>query len=300
MQQCFAQISDPHLSTLEAARPADLLNKRLLGYLSWRRKRRHQHRPEVLDALRADLDSFDRDQLLVTGDLTHIGLPMEFQQSLAWLQQLGQPSEVALVPGNHDACVQEDWNQTFGLWQPYMASDNARSEFPSLRVRGGIAFIGLSTACPTPPLMASGSLGSEQLRDLPGLLQETAARGLFRVVYLHHCPLPGKEKWRKRLTDASKLESILQHCGAELVLHGHGHRAHLERLHTGRDDIPVIAVPSASSLGLHGAEVAAYNRYRVESQASGWRLLIETQHYTSKQQCFMPGRVRELEIRRPR
>jgi 3',5'-cyclic AMP phosphodiesterase CpdA len=299
MQQCFAQISDPHLSTLEGVRPLELLNKRLLGYLSWRRKRRHQHRPELLDALRADLASFERDQLLVTGDLTHIGLPSEFQQSLIWLQQLGQPGEVALVPGNHDACVKADWNQTFGLWQPYMTSDNASADFPSLRVRGGIAFIGLSTACPTPPLMATGSLGAGQLEKLPPVLQQTAEQGLFRVVYLHHCPLPGKEKWRKRLTDASKLESVLKHCGAELVLHGHGHRAQLEKLTTAQGDIPVIAVPSASSMGLHGAEVAAYNRYRVQPQANHWQLRVERQYYCQQKHRFVPGEVQQLDIKRP-
>ena len=51
MPQCFAQLSDPHLSSLSEVRPRDLLNKRALSYLSWRQKRRFEHRPEVLAAL---------------------------------------------------------------------------------------------------------------------------------------------------------------------------------------------------------------------------------------------------------
>ena len=43
MSQTFAQISDPHLSTLEDVNPRELFNKRALGYLSWRRKRRFEH-----------------------------------------------------------------------------------------------------------------------------------------------------------------------------------------------------------------------------------------------------------------
>ena len=50
----FAQLSDPHLTSLEQVRWRQLLNKRLFGYLSWRRKRRHEHRSEVLDARRAE------------------------------------------------------------------------------------------------------------------------------------------------------------------------------------------------------------------------------------------------------
>jgi len=304
MPQRFAQLSDPHLSSLDAVRPSDLLGKRALGYLSWWHKRRFEHRLEVLDALQRDLAGTRFDQLLVTGDLTHIGLPEEFKQVAAWLGQLGDPADVALVPGNHDACVAAPWRETFALWQDYMASDKSRdnsahaAEFPSLRVRGSIAFIGLSTACPKPPLMATGTLGEEQLQRLPALLQRAAEQGLFRVVYLHHCPLPGQEKWRKRLTDAPQAQAVLEEFGAELVLHGHGHRAHFNELHSRVGTVPVIAVPSASALGLHGRDVAQYNRYEVERDDRGWRLRIDTRCYQPGIGEFGDGGSRTLQLER--
>lgn len=304
MPQRFAQLSDPHLSSLDAVRPRDLLGKRALGYLSWRRKRRFEHRREVLDALQRDLAGTQFDQVLVTGDLTHIGLPEEFQQAGDWLRQLGDPTDVALVPGNHDACVAAPWRDTFALWQEYMASDEPLGNdthapaFPSLRVRGHIAFIGLSTACPKPPLMATGTLGEAQLRLLPALLQRTAAQGLFRIVYLHHCPLAGREKWRKRLTDAPRIQEALEQYGAELVLHGHGHRAHFNELHSRAGTVPVIAVPSASALGLHGADVAQYNRYAVQRNDSGWQLRIDTRRYQRESGEFGEGDSRTLQLER--
>ena len=306
MPQCFAQISDPHLSSLEQVKPRELFNKRALGYLSWRRKRRFEHREEVLQALQRNLDLAKLDQLLVTGDLTHIGLPSEFQQASAWLQQLGEPQQVALVPGNHDSCVRADWQQTYALWEKYMASDASASgegdhgqTFPRLRVRGQLAFIGLSTACPKPPLMASGTVDPQQLQALPELLQDCASRGLFRVLYLHHCPLPGVEKWRKRLTNASAVQDIIAENGAELVLHGHGHRAHFHEMATADGTVPVVAVPSASALGLHGADTARYNRYTVESSDHGWQLEIEQRCYDRESGEFSPGEQRKLDIRRP-
>lgn len=304
MPQCFAQISDPHLSSLTEVRPQDLLSKRALGYLSWRQKRRFEHRPEVLAALQRDLAYTPLAQLLVTGDLTHIGLPVEFEQARDWLQALGAPDHVAVVPGNHDACVAAPWRDTFALWQDYMASDHARAgnaaatTFPSLRVRDTIAFIGLSTACPTPPLMATGTLGAEQMSQLPELLQRTAQDGLFRVVYLHHCPLVGQEKWRKRLTDAPQLQALLQEYGAELVLHGHGHRAHYNELATRHGNLPIIAVPSASALGLHGADIAHYNRYEVQRSDEGWQVRIEVRRYDAGSGTFTEGEGRTLQIDR--
>ncbi len=280
MPEQFAHISDPHLTALDGVGIAPLLNKRLLGYLSWRRRRRHEHRPEVLAALGRDLAASPPGQLVVTGDLTHIGLPREFAQARAWLQQLGDPEQVALVPGNHDACVRAPWEDTFSLWQEYLAGDEAVPPlFPSLRVRGSIAFIGLSSACPTPPFMATGTLGGEQLARLPPLLERTREQGLFRVVFLHHSPLVGTEKWRKRLTDAPALQAILESDGAELVLHGHGHRSHYRELESSQGTVPVLAVPSASARGLHGADVAHYSRYTVARTSRGWALDVEFRGY---------------------
>jgi 3',5'-cyclic AMP phosphodiesterase CpdA len=297
MQEHFAHISDPHLTTLEGARGRQLLNKRLLGYLSWHHKRRYQHRREILTALQHDLQARPVEQLLITGDLTHVGLPQEFTQARLWLQQLGDPHQVAVVPGNHDALVKASWQDTFALWDDYLASDEpVTPRFPSLRIRGAVAYIGLSSACPTPPFMATGTLGKEQLERLPGLLDATRRQGLFRVIYLHHSPLTGTEKWRKRLTDAAALETLLQSHGAELVLHGHGHKAHYRELETRHGMLPVLAVPSASAAGLHGAEVAHYNRCTVSRTASGWKADIECRGYDSMLGRFTARDQRSLTL----
>lgn len=305
VSQTFAHLSDPHLTSLRGVRAADLLNKRMLGYLSWRHRRRFEHRREVLDALQRDLPGATLTQLLVTGDLTHVGLPQEFQQARAWLQQLGDPDRVAVVPGNHDASVSAPWDGTFALWRDYMAGDDAptgqdslASLYPSLRVRGDIAFIGLSTACPKPPFMATGTVGAAQLAQLPALLQDTAARGLFRVVYLHHCPLPGLEPWRKRLTDAPRVQAALQAGGAELILHGHGHRAHYHELDTVHGVAPVIAVPSASALGNHGNDRAGYNRYRVDRIDEGWQLEVVPRLYRGAGRDVVQGESKTVRLRR--
>lgn len=73
----LAHFSDPHLSTLAGVITLrHLLNKRLLGFLSWYRRRRHIHSPRILDALLADLADTAPDHIVVTGDLTNWGCPM--------------------------------------------------------------------------------------------------------------------------------------------------------------------------------------------------------------------------------
>ena len=92
-----------------------------------------------------------------------------------------------------------------------------------MRRRGAVALIGLSTAVPTRPFMATGTLGLEQLHRLGDVLDELGD-GVFRVVMLHHPPVSAPAKKAERLMDAEAFRATLQKHGAELVLHGHDHR----------------------------------------------------------------------------
>lgn len=296
----LAHFSDPHLTHLDGVPGVDLLNKRLLGYLSWRRRRRHVHRPEVLEALLADLRALAPDHIAITGDLTHLGTRREFQEAAAWLPRVGPPERVTLVPGNHDAYVAESWQGTFALWADYMGSDGSReacdgaSIFPSLRIRDGIALIGVSTAVPSAPWLATGRIGSTQMQALPGLLRETGAAGLFRVLLLHHPPVPGIIQWRKRLTDAPALAALIAEQGVELVLYGHGHRSCLHWLPTPGGRAPAVGVRSASELTERPGRLAQYHLFRIRDRSAGLRLILSVRQYAEHQGGFVTVDERPL------
>ena len=291
----FAQLSDPHLTSLQRVRWRQLLNKRVLGYLSWHHKRRAEHRGEVLDALLRDLTQTQPEHIVITGDLTHIGLPDEFRQARLWLDRLGATDRVTVVPGNHDAYVRTPWSSTFSLWQPYMQSDPEFAEtpdtaseqlFPSLRIRNGVALIGLSSASASAPFLATGSLGSQQRQRLSTLLRQAAEQGLFRIVLLHHPPREEDEKWRKRLTDGKALCAILEREGAELVLHGHSHRTVEAGIPHGQGKIPVFGIPSASAIGRQAGRRAQYYLYKVRREDDHWSVRVSVRGYQPDQDRF--------------
>ena len=87
----LAHLSDLHLGPMPRVNPRALLNQRVLGYVSWQRRRYRVHRREVLDALVADLREQAPDHVAITGDLVNISLPAEFVQAAVWLRQLGTP-----------------------------------------------------------------------------------------------------------------------------------------------------------------------------------------------------------------
>ena len=147
----LAHVSDLHATPVRVERVADFLGKRALGLLSWRLRRARAHRPEVLEALAADLAAAPPDQVVVTGDLTNVACEHEFPEARAWLERLGPAERVFAVPGNHDAYVRIARQRSWDLWSEYLASDPDVSEpgFPTLRVRGRVAIVGTSSAVPS-------------------------------------------------------------------------------------------------------------------------------------------------------
>ncbi|MBN9022713.1 MAG: metallophosphoesterase, partial [Rhizobiales bacterium] len=99
----LAHISDPHLGPLPPVRWRDLASKRAFGYMNWQRGRSSALGPESLQRLVADLHAHRPDHVAVTGDLINLGLSAEIDAAHTWLADLGDPSSVSVIPGNHDA-----------------------------------------------------------------------------------------------------------------------------------------------------------------------------------------------------
>ena len=293
----LAHLSDAHLCSLTELRFRELINKRILGYFSWRLHRHAVHRDDVLAALVRDLHTLNPDHIVITGDLTHLGTPSQFRMAQQFLHRLGPPEKVTVIPGNHDAYVRSAWNDTFARWAEYMVSDekkppdqlraNLPIEFPCLRVRGRVAVIGVSTAQPSAPFLAVGSIGSPQLQRLEKMLTELGRRHLFRVVLIHHPPVSGVVKWRKRLTDAAAFRAMVNRCGAELVLHGHVHRNSFKYLNTTVNRVPVISVPSASALSQNPERRARYHVYHIDPSSRGLDVLWSAHRYSAKKKQFV-------------
>ncbi|MGV7215495.1 metallophosphoesterase family protein [Bradyrhizobium sp. UFLA05-112] len=266
----LAHLSDPHLAPLPRPRLIELAGKRALGYANWTRNRRKYQRREVLDALVTDMKAQGPDHIAVTGDLVNLALEAEFAPALAWLEGVGPPDRVTAIPGNHDAYVSAT-RQRFGeTFLDYIAGDEpAASFFPAVRRRGPAALISLSTAVPTAPLMATGTLGGDQLAALAEVLAGLSSEHVFRVLLVHH-PLRSKSR-HKRLTDSDALLALIRQHGVELILHGHDHVHSTMWFEGPNGNVPAVGVPSASALAHGRYPAAAYNLFTIERDNAGWR-----------------------------
>lgn len=248
-----------------------MANKRLTGVLNWHRARATIHSMAVLEAIIADIRQHKPDHIALTGDLVNVGYPPEFPVAARMVETLGGPTEVSVIPGNHDAYVRGSLPAMDACFAPFMCSDGDEApgasglaeRFPYLRIRQNVAFIGINTGIPTVPFFATGTMGPEQGRKLAKLLEETGQQGLFRVLMLHHPPVTRGVKFGRGLTDSRLFEDVLRKHGAELILHGHNHRFSVQHI-SGKDgQVPVIGVGSASAVPGTAQHLAEYNLIRI-------------------------------------
>lgn len=297
----LAHLSDLHATPVRAVRPWTLLGKRGLGWISWKVKRARRHRPEVLERLLADLAEQDADHVAITGDLTNASMEEEFEGAARWLERIGTPERVSLVPGNHDAYVVVRPEHSWDHWSAYLASDEraggpapAHADYPTLRIRGPLALVGLCSALPVPWNEATGLLGATQLERLGPLLASLRERGLCRVVLVHHPPVDAGTERRRRLTDAAALRDVLRGEGAELVLHGHGHRTSFASVPGPEGAIPVVGVRSSSHAPLRESHRAQYHLYAIEEGGGGFRIRARVRGYDPVRRAFVDEGERAL------
>ncbi|MEZ5899631.1 MAG: metallophosphoesterase [Hyphomicrobiaceae bacterium] len=274
----LAHFSDIHLSPIAGFGLRHWNAKRTLGFLNWQRGRKRVHEREIADRLLMDAIALRADHIAITGDLINLGLPSEYEAARSWLDALGSPEDVTVVPGNHDVYTRLAGHIGVARWAAYMGCEEGSLAFPFVRRIGPLALIGLNSAIETPPFVASGRLGAHQIEVAGEMLERLADEDVIRVVLIHHPPLPGLASARRALADAAQFARVLERAGAELVLYGHNHRERLNwhvdaATRTGSAPIPVIGVPSASAARAHKDEpLARYNIFTFFPGEDGLRI----------------------------
>ena len=140
-----------------------------------------------------------------------------------------------------------------------------------MRRLGPIALVGVSTAVPTAPLLATGRLGAPQIWRLIETLERLRNEQAFRIILIHHPPETDPNKRMDRLVDAEAFRDAISRSGAELVIHGHKHFHTVAWLDGRGGRVPLVGVPSASAAPGHGDAPAAYNLYRIDGNHTAWR-----------------------------
>ena len=294
----LAHLSDVHLGPLPDVSYRQLVSKRVLGYVNWQRNRSRFLHDSVIDAIVADMKACAPDHIAVTGDLVNLSLDREIELARLWLETLGDPQRVSVVPGNHDAYVPGALDRACRAWSPWMGADVEgpvdRHSFPYLRVRGKVALIGATSARATAPFMANGFFRPGQAHRLGRILDTAGRRGLFRVVMIHHPPVRNAVSQAKRLFGIDNFQHVVRRHGAELVLHGHSHLPSLHWIDGKKDRVPVVGVAAAGQAPGGRKPAAQFNLIDIDGEPDRWRARLTRRGLTGP--AAPPAEMESLDL----
>lgn len=294
----IGHISDLHILDIADVSPLDFANKRLLGAANLILRRSHAHSADVARRAIERLVEADVDHIVITGDLTNLALPSEFEAAAQILADVvDDPDRVSLIPGNHDYYTREAvaarrFETTFA---PYLTSDlpeyQTERGYPFCRVRDGVAVVGLNSGIATPWFFATGRVHEDELDAAYDLLQDDALADRFIIVMVHHHLLPfehSRVEFTRRLINADRVLQVCRQGGVDLVVHGHNH--HYDVIEqpklTGAGTMRICEAGSAS-VQQYGEPAfgGKYNIYHVEDAQLR---SIETHLYQGSEVGFSP------------
>jgi 3',5'-cyclic AMP phosphodiesterase CpdA len=159
------------------------------------------------------------DLCVVSGDMTQRARTDQFQAARAFVDRLPKP--VLLVPGNHDMPL---WNLPVRVVAPfarYRRVFGPETE-PVVRLPNAVVQ-GVNTA--NPFVWKAGQLRPSSIRRIASSFSH-AAPGQWRVVVMHHAPVPAADGTPADIADPDATLAALAHTGADVVLSGHTHMPH--------------------------------------------------------------------------
>jgi 3',5'-cyclic AMP phosphodiesterase CpdA len=277
---------------------ASLLGKRVIGWANLVFRGRYsavQFAPEVAEALVKDIREIDPDHVVVTGDVTSLSLPVEFETVHKILKPLFQPRKVTLLQGNHDVYISsvvrdklfEKW---FSKWSRSDLEEgsemlNGCRDYPYPIVRllsDEVVLLCLRDSRPTKFYDSSGEVPSEQLDALERILSSKIVSGRKIILGLHYGLVDkfGQPDRRfHRLHNAERIIDLANRYNISLVIHGHIHERFVHR----QNVIGGMAIANPGSVAHRGYSMA-YHLYDIHEGFIGLR----SRRYNTDTNVFSP------------
>ena len=276
----IAHLSDPHiLSPAGVEWRKILFNKRITGYANLVLRRGRVYRREYLLAV-LEAAAASADYVVVTGDITNLGLESEYDEARRLIDSIARTTEVTVVPGNHDiylASIQRErrFPQHFGKLLvsdlPAYAVQLPAGPYPCVKLRGPAAIIALSSAVPRPPFVSSGNVGDVQLAALRQILAHPEVVRRTPVILIHHPPVDRRMRLaeiRDGLVDAAALRSSLAPLSRGLVLFGHLHVRVQCTLRTASGALNAVCASGAALDHSDPSIRAGFNLYEIDGEGT--------------------------------
>ncbi len=222
----IAHLSDVHM--LEARANPSHLHNLSLHFLSFGRVLDAGGRAGKLKRALAVAKRNQADHFVISGDLTEVGAPDQFEAFAETLHASEiDPERITLVPGNHDAYTSAGaWKQA--LEGPLRAFASTSSGEPGKVVdRGDVVFLPVDVSCYQSITRSAGELTPAWGDALERRFADPGLANKAVVVVQHHQPFAHARsawQWIDGLRGHVRLMDLLARYARVQLLHGHMHK----------------------------------------------------------------------------
>ncbi len=203
------------------------LSKQLPGMINYRLFRRSHFKRETRDSLIKYLENTDWDYLIISGDLTTLSMPEEFEIARDALEPLIKQGPVLLTTGNHDCYTPSAQRSAlikeyFGDLFPFDLKDNLKY----FKLSHNYLLYEIDQAIPRHLFSSQGKVrvALKDISDHMGKLDP----GMKKIVMGHYpvfLPDDVSEKSHHQLENRSAMKNFLVENDVRLYLHGHLHKS---------------------------------------------------------------------------
>ena len=164
------------------------------------------HLPDLAENVIKRINELRPEILVVTGDLTDNGNPIEYERAKHYIDRIACARSV-VVPGNHDVRNVGDIG-----FEEFFGPRSRKERY------NGVTIVGIDS---TQPDIDDGHVG----RDKYKWIEQCLDTNDFKIVAIHHhlIPVPKTGRESSILRDAGDVLELLVRCKVDLVLCGHKH-----------------------------------------------------------------------------
>ncbi len=179
-------------------------------------------RPDLLDPLVKLAADLSPDLVAISGDFTQRARRGQFVEAAKFLDRLRSPW--LAVPGNHDISLDNVVVRLLDPWGRYRSL--IHHDLSPRHEDEEIAVIGLNTV--NRYAHQAGRIGRSQLQVIASAYEEHPQKTM--VVVMHHPPEHPAGSTKRPMRHSGKGVEALKRAGADIVLSGHLHNAHVAPL----------------------------------------------------------------------
>lgn len=176
------------------------------------------HREDLITVFLQEMEIYQPDMIIISGDLTHRAKHHQYQQFSAFLKKL--PGHICVVPGNHDIPLHNVWMRYLFPFKKYerYVSQNLNVAFNNDHMR----LLGVNST--NPHRISSGILSLEILQIIKDYFKDSFDG--INLLFFHH-NFDYMAGWHKPLENYQLLLNYLKDSQIDIVCTGHLHYANI-------------------------------------------------------------------------